>query len=74
MTVATLRLHLRLLKCNTPRDARRLTRAIMDKLHRHFNVSVAEFEPAPGDDPAAAVLAVAAHPRVVVLGHAITEV
>ena len=33
-------------------------RAIMDKLHRHFNVSVAEVD--RDDDPAQAVLVVAA--------------
>ncbi len=42
MTVATLRLDLLVTDCRTPREKRRLMRAIMEKLHRHFNVSVAE--------------------------------
>ncbi len=42
MTVATLRLDLLVTDCRTTRAKRRLLRAIMEKLHRHFNVSVAE--------------------------------
>ena len=42
MTVATLRLKLLVADCHTTREKRRLMRAIMEKLHRHFNVSVAE--------------------------------
>jgi hypothetical protein len=41
MTVATLRLELLLADCHTNREKRRLMRAIMEKLHRNFNVSVA---------------------------------
>ena len=42
MTVATLRLKLLVVDGHTTRGKRRLMRAIMEKLHRHFNVSVAE--------------------------------
>jgi uncharacterized protein YlxP (DUF503 family) len=42
MTVATLRLNLLVADCHTTREKRRLMRAIMEKLHRHFNVSVAD--------------------------------
>ncbi|MEJ7638729.1 MAG: DUF503 domain-containing protein [Singulisphaera sp.] len=42
MTVATLRLKLLVADCQTTREKRRLMRAILEKLHRHFNVSVAE--------------------------------
>jgi uncharacterized protein YlxP (DUF503 family) len=58
MTVMTLRLDLRVSHCPSPRDKRRQMRAIVDKLHRHFNVSVAETD---GEgDPGQAVLVVAA--------------
>lgn len=42
MTVATLRLRMLIADCRTTREKRRFMRAIMEKLHRHFNVSVAE--------------------------------
>jgi uncharacterized protein YlxP (DUF503 family) len=57
MTVATLRLKLLVAECHSTREKRRLMRAIIEKLHRHFNVSVAE-----GDhdaNPAQADLSVA---------------
>ena len=58
MTVATLRLDLRVSHCHSYRDKRRQMQAIMDKLHQYFNVSVAQ---ADGDlEPGAAVLLVAA--------------
>jgi uncharacterized protein YlxP (DUF503 family) len=41
MTVATLRLDLRFTHCTTARDKKRQMQAIMDRLHRSFNVSVA---------------------------------
>jgi uncharacterized protein YlxP (DUF503 family) len=41
MTVATLRLDLRVSHCHNPREKRRRMQAIMDKVHRSFNVSVA---------------------------------
>ena len=44
MTVATLCLELLVTDCTTLRAKRRCTRAILDKLHRHFNVSVSEME------------------------------
>lgn len=47
MTVATLRLKLLVADCQTTREKRRFMRTILEKLHRHFNVSVAE-----GDDDA----------------------
>ena len=93
MIVATLRLKLLLADCHTTREKRRLMRAIMEKLHRHFNVSVAEgdHDANPGLSELAVVVvartrrearetlarvadAVAAHPRVELLSHAILEV
>jgi|GEM_PF-1201360 len=93
MTVVTLRLDFRLHPCPSPRDARRQIQAIMDKLHRHFNVSVAGAEGEGRPDLAVLLVAaaaknrkearetlervadaLAAHPRVEVLGHDITEV
>ena len=41
VTVSTLRLDLRVGPYHSPRDKRRQLQAIMDKLHSHFNVSVA---------------------------------
>ena len=61
MTVAILRLELRVGNCYTLREKRRRMQAIVSKLHRHFNVSVAE-----GDgesNPALALLVVAAAAR-----------
>jgi uncharacterized protein YlxP (DUF503 family) len=58
MTVLTLRLDLRVSPCPSARDKRRQMQAIVDKLHRHFNVSAVE---ADGDgNPEQAVLVVAA--------------
>ena len=50
MTVVTLWLDLRLAGRPTPRAARRQLEAIMEKLHRHFNVSVAAAEGASESD------------------------
>jgi MYXO-CTERM domain-containing protein len=61
MNVATLRLELRIGDCHTLREKRRRMRAIMTKLHRHFNVSVAEAD--RDDEPALALLVVAAAGR-----------
>jgi uncharacterized protein YlxP (DUF503 family) len=61
MTVATLRLELRVGNCYTQREKRRRMQAIMSKLHRHFNVSVAEAD--RDDDPSHALLVVAAVAR-----------
>jgi uncharacterized protein YlxP (DUF503 family) len=61
MSVAVLRLELLVGDCTTPRGKRRRMRAIMDKLHRHFNVSVAEVD--HDDDPVHARLIVAAAAR-----------
>ena len=58
MHVASLRLELRVDDCLTLHQKRRRMRAIIDKLHRHFNVSVAEV--GRHDRPAEAVLGVAA--------------
>ena len=49
MTVATLRLDLRFRHSFTSKDTRRQMKGIMDKLHKHFNVSVAEAD--LGGDP-----------------------
>ena len=61
MTVATLRLNLRLGHCHTPRETRRRMRAIMDKIHRYFNVSVAAED--DDHDPSLVTLAVVAVAR-----------
>jgi len=61
MTVATLRLDLRLSHCDTTRENRRRMRAIMDKVHRSFNVSVAAVE--HEGDPSQATMAVVAVAR-----------
>ena len=58
MTVVTLRLEFRVSPYHSPRDKRRQLQAIMDKLHRYFNVSVAGADSDAGPD--AAVLVVAA--------------
>lgn len=60
MTFATLRLDLRVRQAQGVRDQRRQMQAIMDKLHRAFNVSVAEVD---GDEPGSVVLVVAAVSR-----------
>jgi uncharacterized protein YlxP (DUF503 family) len=57
MTVATLRLDLRFRLSLSSKETRRQMRGIMDKLRKHFNVSVAETE--LGDDPRSAILVVA---------------
>jgi uncharacterized protein YlxP (DUF503 family) len=57
MTVATLRLDLRFRQTFTSKETRRQMKGIMDKLHQHFNVSVAEAD--LGGDPASAILVVA---------------
>ena len=44
MHVATLRLEIRVRDCTVARVKRRRVRAIVEKLHRHFNVSVAEVD------------------------------
>ena len=61
MTVAMLRLELRVGNCYTHREKRRRMQAIMTKLHRHFNVSVAEAD--RDEDPSRATLVVAAVAR-----------
>jgi uncharacterized protein len=58
MHVATLRLELRVGDCPTVREKRRRLRAIIDKLRRHFNVSVAEVDYL--DRPSEATLGVVA--------------
>jgi uncharacterized protein YlxP (DUF503 family) len=58
MTVATLRLDLRVVNCRSPEEKRRRMRAMMDKLHRSFNVSVAAVD--DHQDPLALTLAVVA--------------
>ena len=56
MTVATLRLDLRFRQTFTSKETRRQMKVIMDKLRKHFNVSVAEAD--LGSDPASAILVV----------------
>jgi uncharacterized protein YlxP (DUF503 family) len=62
MTVAVLRLDLRLGPGLARGEARRELQAIMDKLHRHFNVSVAAAD-GPGESGAAVLVAAAARSR-----------
>jgi uncharacterized protein YlxP (DUF503 family) len=90
MIVAVLRLEINLTPTAASRDASRQVRAIIDKLHRHFNVSVAASD---GRDEVVLTVAVAArtrrdgretlervadavaaHPRAEVLRRTITEV
>lgn len=63
MTVVTLRLDLRLARCSTSREARRQLEGIMEKLHRHFNVSVAGSEVEGGSDLAVLLVAAAGRTR-----------
>lgn len=63
MTVVTLRIDLRFHPPPTPRDARRQVQAIMDKLHRHFNVSVAGAEGEGRPDEAVLLVAAAGRTR-----------
>jgi uncharacterized protein YlxP (DUF503 family) len=58
MRVATLRLELVILECQSLREKRRRMQAIITKVRRHFNVSVAEVD--LHDWPSTAVLGVAA--------------
>ncbi len=58
MYVATLRVDLRIRDCPSARVKRRRTRAIVEKLHKHFNISVAEVDRL--DHPTEIVLGVAA--------------
>lgn len=59
MTVVTLRIDLRIRPFLSSRDNRRQLQAIMDKLHRHFNVSVAGAD-GDGGTPDVVVLVAAA--------------
>jgi uncharacterized protein YlxP (DUF503 family) len=63
MTVATLRLDLRFHPRPTPREAKRQVAAIIEKLHRSFNVSVAAAEGGEGPDTARVLVAAAAKTR-----------
>ena len=63
MTIVTLRLDLRVSHCQSTRDLRRQMRAIMDKLHRHFNVSVADAEPEGRADQAVLLVAAVGRTR-----------
>ena len=63
MTVVTLRLDLRVNHCQSSRDLRRQVGAIMDKLHKHFNVSVADAEPDGRVDHAVLVVAAVGRTR-----------
>jgi uncharacterized protein YlxP (DUF503 family) len=57
MHLAAIRLELRIKDCLAVRVKRRRIRAIVEKLHKHFNVSVAEVD--RRDHPSESVLAVA---------------
>lgn len=58
MKVATLRMELLVMDCHTLREKRQRMQAIIGKLRRHFNISVAEVD--RHDWPAEAVLGAAA--------------
>lgn len=58
MTVATLYLDSLVIGCTSVREQRRRMRVIMNQLHQHFDVSVAEVD--RDDDPKQARIAVAA--------------
>lgn len=57
MTVATLRLELRVGPCDSSREKKRRIQAILTKLRQHFNISIAE--DGRSDDPTLATLVVA---------------
>jgi uncharacterized protein len=63
MTVQTLRLDLRLAGCSTLREKRKQLQAIVVRLHRHFNVSVAESDAEGGADRAMLVAAAVGRTR-----------
>jgi uncharacterized protein YlxP (DUF503 family) len=63
MTVVTLRIDLRVGPCQSAGEKRRQLQAIMDKLHRHFNVSVAGSDGGAGPDSAVLVLAAVGRTR-----------
>jgi uncharacterized protein YlxP (DUF503 family) len=56
MFLAMLRLEVRII--DSPRAKRRTVQAILDKIHRHFNVSVAEID--RSNHPSESVLGIAA--------------
>jgi uncharacterized protein YlxP (DUF503 family) len=58
MHLAALRLEIRVKHCASARVKRRRVRAIVEKLHRHFNISVAEV--GLQDHPSDSTLAAAA--------------
>lgn len=62
MILATLRLELHVVNCESLRDKRRRMQAIMSKLRQHFNISITE--DGRIDDPAHALLIVAVVGRV----------
>jgi uncharacterized protein YlxP (DUF503 family) len=63
MTVSTLRLDLRVTPCHSSREKHRQLQAIMDKLHRSFNVSVAATDGEGGPDTAVLVAAAVGRAR-----------
>lgn len=63
MTVQTLRLDLRLTGCSTLKEKRKQLQAIVARLHRHFNVSVAEADAEGGADRAMLVAAAVGRTR-----------
>lgn len=63
MTFATLRIDLRVVPCASPRDRHRQMRAILETIHKHFNVGVAEGEPPAAPDRAVLCAAAVARTR-----------
>jgi len=63
MTVATLRLNLRVIQCPTARDRRRQLQAIAGRLHQAFNVAVATGDGHESADRAVLVVATVGRSR-----------
>ncbi|MFO0909959.1 MAG: DUF503 family protein [Isosphaeraceae bacterium] len=63
MTVATLRLDLRVDHSPSARDTRKLIQAISERLHKAFNVAVADSESPAGYDRAVLVVATVGRSR-----------
>lgn len=63
MTVATLRIVLRVVACAGTGDKRRQLRTILETLHKHFNVSVAEGDAPGGPDQAVLIVAAVGRAR-----------
>ncbi|MGE3821632.1 MAG: DUF503 family protein [Isosphaeraceae bacterium] len=63
MTFATLRIDLRVVLCASPKDRHRQMRSILETIHTHFNVAVAEGEEPHAHDQAVLFAAAVARTR-----------